>query len=74
MVQDTTQTAGVKVGDLVFPTNKAVEECPQLADLWRGGTIKNIDGDGVAEIHLTTVLKVNVSRLTTGPDAYDPIP
>jgi len=73
LVEDKAQ---LKKGDFVYVTEAAVKESPGLAKLWKGGTIHNIDAGGVAEVHVTEVVRVHVSKLTDpmGPDAYDPIP
>lgn len=68
----------VKVGNFVCLTRKEGEEPLQrelASRLWKGGTVKNIDENGVAEVEVTDVIKVHTSKLTlaTSDDAYDPI-
>lgn len=71
-----TEKIGTKVreNDFVFITNKVAKQLPELATrMWRGGVVKKVE-NGVAEVHITIVERVHVSKLTTGDDAYDPIP
>jgi len=65
----------LKVGDFVYVTNLGVKEFPSLEKLWKGGTIKSISPEGVAEVHITEAVNVNVQYLTDplSGDAYDPV-
>ncbi len=66
-------TKGLKEGDFVYITNEAASELPHLKErMWKGGMIKKIEGE-VAEVHVTTVERIHVSKITTSDNAYDPI-
>ena len=64
---------GIRENDFVFITNEAAQESPDLRQtMWQGGTVKSVR-NGVAEIRVTTIVRLPVSKLTTGDNAYDPI-
>ena len=64
----------IRENDFVFITEKTAKELPDLAKrMWQGGIVKKVEKD-IAEIHVTTVERIHISKLTTGDNAYDPIP
>ena len=57
--------------DYVFLTRGVARELPELASkMATGGVIKKIDNEGVAEVQITRIERIHVSKLTT----FDPIP
>lgn len=61
----------VRENDHVFLTRKAARELPELANkMSTGGVIKKVDDKGVAEVEITRIERIHISKLTTN----DPIP
>lgn len=60
----------VRENDHVFLTRKAAKEFGDLATkMALGGTVKRIDTNGVAEVRITIVENIHITKLTT----LDPI-
>lgn len=52
--------------DYVFLTREAIKEFQELAiKMSLGGVIKRIDNKGVAEVEITRIEKIHISKLTT---------
>jgi len=61
----------VRENDYVFLTREATKALPELASKMAiGGVIKKIDDKGVAEVEITRVERIHISKLTLD----DPIP
>ena len=56
----------VRENDHVFLTQDASKDAGEVATLMSiGGVIKKVDEKGIAEVVVTRVLSIHVSRLTT---------
>ena len=56
---------GVRENDRVFLTKEAMEKSPELArEMPMGGVVRRVDKNGIAEVEITRIEKIDLSKLT----------